>query len=42
MVTSALVLGEGIFRMEWYSWVGIVGIIVLVVGYKIYKDKTMT
>ena len=28
--------------MEWYSWVGIVGIIVVLVGYKLYKDKTMT
>ena len=42
MVTNALVLGESIFRMAWYSWAGIVAIIVLLVGYKIYKDKTMT
>ncbi len=28
--------------MEWYSWVGIVGLVVILVGYKLYKDKTMT
>lgn len=28
--------------MEWYSWVGIVGIIVLLIGLKWYKNKTMT
>jgi len=42
MVANALMLAEGLFVMEWYSWVGIVGLIVLGVGYKIYKDKTMT
>lgn len=42
MVANALMLADGIFVMEWYSWAGIVGIIVLGVGYKIYKDKTMT
>lgn len=28
--------------MEWYSWVGIIGIVVLIVGLKWYKNKTMT
>lgn len=28
--------------MEWYSWVGLALIPVILIGYKIYKDKTMS
>jgi len=26
----------------WYNWLFVGGIVVLLLGYKIYKDKTMT
>lgn len=42
MINDALMLAQGMFVMEWYSWVGLVGIIVVLVGYKIYKNKTMS
>jgi hypothetical protein len=40
--TDLMLAQDGVFVMEWYSWVGIVGIIVVLIAYKIYKDKTMT
>lgn len=42
MVNDMLMMAQGMFVMEWYSWVGLVGIIVVLVGYKIYKNKTMS
>jgi len=43
MVANALMpIAAGIFVMKWYSWAGLVGIIVILIAYKIYKDKTMT
>ncbi|HWL94012.1 MAG TPA: hypothetical protein VNT79_10800 [Phycisphaerae bacterium] len=33
---------DGVFRMEWYSWVGLILIPVILIGYKMYKNKTMS
>lgn len=42
MATDLLTLAEGIFVMKWYSWVGIAGIIVVIIAYKIYQNKMMS
>ena len=33
---------RGIIQFEWYSYAGVIGVIVLLIGLKIYKNKTMT
>jgi len=40
--TFSILAGDGIITMEWYSWAGLIGIPVILIGYKMYKDKTMT
>lgn len=34
--------GDSIFVFPWYSWVALVGIVVVLLVYKLYKDKMMT
>ncbi|MBK8268373.1 MAG: hypothetical protein IPK83_08745 [Planctomycetes bacterium] len=31
-----------VFVMEWYSWVGLICIPVVLIAYKVYKNKTMS
>ncbi|MFQ5430638.1 MAG: hypothetical protein ACE5E1_10045 [Phycisphaerae bacterium] len=34
--------GDSIFVFPWYSWAGLGGIVLILIIYKVYKNKTMT
>ena len=42
MLATLSMLAEGIFVFPWYSWAGLGLIVVILIGYKLFKDKTMT
>lgn len=39
---ASMLAQDSMFVMEWYSWVGLAAIPIVLIGYKIYKDKTMS
>ena len=32
---------DSMFSFPWYSWVALIGLIVIIVGYKMYQKKMM-
>ncbi len=50
MLSQLLLLAQEEIKVEdpvepsmfpWYSWVGIIGIVVILIAYKLYRDKQM-